>query len=110
VLLDGLERDAQPLHHPAAHVVVKDVRRLNEAPEHLHTRRVFHVEEDRALPAIERVEVGVARPALLQPASGVGIRVRLDLDDVRTHVREHRGGVRALLPHGQVQDPVALEW
>lgn len=109
VLLDRLERDTQAFHHAAAHVVVEDIRRLHQAPEHLHARRVLHVDEDRALPSVQRVEVGVARPALQEAASRIWIRVRLDLDDVRTHVGEHRRRIGALLPDGQVEDSKALK-
>ena len=109
-----LVREVEPLQHAGAHVVVEDVGALHQLQQHLATALVAQVQADRALVAVEVLEVGpqpVGREAGAGDgaAAGVGIVRRFDLDHVGAHVREHGGGVGALLEDGHVEDADTFE-
>ena len=72
------------------------------------------VEDDPALVAVDRREVGTAAvgrvaPPWRAPGAGLVARRRLDLDDVGAEVGEEHGGERAGQHPAEVDDPDAVE-
>jgi hypothetical protein len=99
-LLHVLPRDMQPVFHGGAHVLDDDIGLLDQPHEGGVALGRFQVEPDRALVAVQVLEVEpVPRAADLLPA-GVG---RLDADDLGPPVGEMAHGGRPGAGQGEVE-------
>src|SRR6185312_16636784 len=77
-----------------------DIGVLDEAPQHLEPFRLFQIERDAALVAVEVLEIGSV-PRAAQPAIAFG---GFDLDDFGTPIRELADGGRAGAHAGEIDD------
>ena len=109
-LVDLFPREAEPLEDAGAEVLHHDVGLLQQVDEHLLALGRLHVDDDRALVAIEHREVervGVRHVAQL-PARGIALG-RLELDHVGAHPREQLRARRARLHMRHVENANTLE-
>ena len=103
VLAERLVVGAESLRHPGAEAFDDDVDACRELPEERLPLGRFHVEGDGALVPVHVREGGAAL------AVGVLLRGRVDLEDLRAHVREHHSGHLRRGNTGQLQHLDAVE-
>jgi len=109
-LVDLLPREAEAVEHAGAEVLHDDVALVQQVDEDRLALGALHVDDDRALVAVEHREVervGVGHVAQL-PARRVALR-RLELDHVRANPREQLRARRPRLHVGHVEDTDSLE-
>jgi hypothetical protein len=97
-LAQRLVVDAQPILHVGAEILDDDIRVLHEPEKNLAPLRVLEVQRDRALVAMQVLEVR----AVARAAHVLDFR-RLDLDDVGAEIRKLAHAARAGAHPGQVE-------
>jgi hypothetical protein len=102
-LAQALVIDAEPRLYIGAKVLDHDIGFLSHTPEDIPALGIFQIERHRALVAVQILEVGtVARAARL--LSGGVLRQRIDLDDIRSPVRQLPHAGRSGPDAGQVEN------
>jgi len=109
-LVQPLDREPEPVHDARPEVLDQHVTLGGQPSQGGHPVLALEVEGDRLLVAVAGQEVRRDRVFLGpdergSPAAGViATAGALDLDDARTHVAQHHGGVRAGQGSRQVDD------
>ena len=102
-LVQNLEADAEPVHHPRRKVLQQHVALRGHAEQQLLAALVLEVESDRALVRVEhrdrKCRAHARRGATAQRLT-VG---RLDLDHVRAGRRHQQGRVRTLIDLPEIE-------
>ena len=103
--LDPVGAEPHPREHPGTEVLHQHVRGAKEIGEGGAARVAVEVEDDGSLVAVELCEVPAKALADgARAAHEVAVR-GLDLDDVRSHVREELGAEGPGQHPGEVDDP-----
>ena len=96
-------------HHGGAIVLHQDIRPLHQLEEDLPALRLFVIEGDALLVAVDVAEVPVSFVPVSHGPRGVPLAGAFDLDHLGPHVRQHHGAKRAGHVFGQVQHPQAVQ-
>ena len=108
---DAFVIEPEPVHHAGPKVLHEDIALPREIERHRLSGRVFQVDGDALLVAVEPDEEGAARrlPVLVEPAHVVaGDRV-LDLDDRRPQVGKLLGREGSRDDAREIEDLHALQ-
>src|SRR5262249_23856941 len=108
-LLEVLVVDAETLLHVGAEILDHHVGLPHHSPERGEPRLGLEVEGDRALVAVQVLEVGTVARAAGGVAGPFQLGRRLNLDDVGAPVGELAHAGRARAYPGQVQDGEPLK-
>ncbi len=108
-LREHVVADAQLLHRAGAEVLGHGIDLRRDPQHHLPALRSRQIEAEAALVAVERLEVGgVAVHVPAEGAAGIAARL-LDLEHIRTQVRQQQRAESPLLEAGEVEDADTIQ-
>ncbi len=110
---DGIVAEAEPFHHPGAEVLQHDIGPADEVAQGGAVGFVLHVDLDRPLVAVDRVEDGAfaadARIGQVEVARQVARAGAFDLDHIGAEVGEFQRGIGAGEELAEIQHAQAFQ-